>query len=314
MHRRRFSSNNEREDSKLILYSDGDEYIWHYRDDVDDSSSDDSEDGDNDNTVVVDHCRASSIGCVEEEEWKMKLWTEMPTPLDEEEDMSDNELDSNNSNIGLDYNESEDIEFNLDDLSLDNNNNESNVEFVKIVSDMVSSGHSEGHPADSLLMEIKGLKFAQNKTYCNCVCGIVPAMLQVVINSCNNNNNTFLSQLKELCQEGSWGYILVKTMIQNTTEEVEVIKAIEDVVLKEEHKTTYYPLFRFILQVFYDSEILTEEGIVEWIHLREKMEENNNDNGVTTARIGLFKDPKVQEFVEWIQEDDDDEEESDESD
>ncbi len=37
--------------------------------------------------------------------------------------------------------------------------------FVSIVSEMVSTGHAEGHPADSLLMEIKGCKFAQNKVF-----------------------------------------------------------------------------------------------------------------------------------------------------
>ncbi len=36
-------------------------------------------------------------------------------------------------------------------------------DFATIVGEMVSTGHAEGHPADSLLMEIKGCKFAQNK-------------------------------------------------------------------------------------------------------------------------------------------------------
>ena len=37
------------------------------------------------------------------------------------------------------------------------------IAFGKVVGDMVTSGHAEGHPASSLLMEIKGYKFAQNK-------------------------------------------------------------------------------------------------------------------------------------------------------
>jgi hypothetical protein len=35
--------------------------------------------------------------------------------------------------------------------------------FVKIISEMVTTGHAQGDPADSLLMEIKGCKFAHNK-------------------------------------------------------------------------------------------------------------------------------------------------------
>lgn len=37
------------------------------------------------------------------------------------------------------------------------------LNFAQVVGDMVRSGHAEGHPASSLLMEIKGYKFAQNK-------------------------------------------------------------------------------------------------------------------------------------------------------
>jgi hypothetical protein len=40
------------------------------------------------------------------------------------------------------------------------------LNFGKVVGDMVSTGHAEGHPASSLLMEIKGYKFAQNKVSC----------------------------------------------------------------------------------------------------------------------------------------------------
>ncbi len=39
------------------------------------------------------------------------------------------------------------------------------LSFTRVVGDMVSTGISEGHPASSLLMEIKGYKFAQNKVY-----------------------------------------------------------------------------------------------------------------------------------------------------
>lgn len=37
--------------------------------------------------------------------------------------------------------------------------------FGKNVSDMISTGHAEGHPADNVLMEIKGYKFSQNKVF-----------------------------------------------------------------------------------------------------------------------------------------------------
>lgn len=47
------------------------------------------------------------------------------------------------------------------------------LNFARVVGDMVSTGFAEGHPAASLLMEIKGYKFAQNKVRieaCVCLC------------------------------------------------------------------------------------------------------------------------------------------------
>ena len=38
-----------------------------------------------------------------------------------------------------------------------------NIAFIDVISDMISTGHADGHQPDNLLMEIKGYKFAQNK-------------------------------------------------------------------------------------------------------------------------------------------------------
>ena len=39
--------------------------------------------------------------------------------------------------------------------------------FYKNVYDMVVTGYNEGHPAENVLMEIKGYKFSQNKVHNN---------------------------------------------------------------------------------------------------------------------------------------------------
>jgi hypothetical protein len=48
-----------------------------------------------------------------------------------------------------------------------------NASFANIIREMVTTGYAEGHPADSLLMEVKGCKFAQNKVclaFLSCFC------------------------------------------------------------------------------------------------------------------------------------------------
>lgn len=37
--------------------------------------------------------------------------------------------------------------------------------FEKLVADMVATGYSDGHPAENVLLEIKGLKFGHNKVF-----------------------------------------------------------------------------------------------------------------------------------------------------
>ena len=66
----------------------------------------------------------------------------------------------------------------------------------------------------------------------------------------------------------------------------------------------FTPLFRFILQIFYDCEVLTPEALTQWIAARRNAE---------TPERALFDLPAVQQFVEWLEdEDDSDEEDSDE--
>lgn len=60
------------------------------------------------------------------------LWMDAPEPVDEEEDWTANH---------------------------------GNEAFYRVISDMVISGLQEGHPYDSILMEIKGFKFSQNKVF-----------------------------------------------------------------------------------------------------------------------------------------------------
>lgn len=69
------------------------------------------------------------------------MWTAFELP---EDDQSDDEGDE-------------------DSFEQDRGTASQSVDFLRIVGEMVSTGHAEGHPADSLLMEIKGCKFAQNK-------------------------------------------------------------------------------------------------------------------------------------------------------
>lgn len=104
---------------------------------------------------------ATSMGCDDQEAWKNRLWTTMDAPVEEED--SDDDSDSE------------------DDDAMgrgDNGNMHDSREgvytvdpFQVSVSEWIVTGHEQNDSADNLLLEIKGLKFAQNKvgpTKCSC--------------------------------------------------------------------------------------------------------------------------------------------------
>lgn len=75
-----------------------------------------------------------------------------------------------------------------------------------------------------------------------------------------------------------------------------------------------YPSFRFILQILYDSELVSDEALLKWISLREHLCRFIDDSSNNKEIVKLFQEETVQQFVQWVKqidEDDDDEEEED---
>ena len=80
------------------------------------------------------------------------------------------------------------------------------------------------------LMEIKGYKFAQNKSFADCISGCIPAVLTIATSSIDENTLSckslssiqviVISFLKKfLVSKVGWGYKLLKTLVQDTKDE-----------------------------------------------------------------------------------------------
>lgn len=279
-----------------VIGIDGIGYVWdsiNKNGDDDDEEEDDESDlaedyvlNDGGRNFKLDNNRANSIGCKEEVAWRRSIWRSHKPPIESPDS---------------------------DDESFEEDPEKEEEKFREIVGDIILTGRSEGHPPDNLLMEIKGYKFAQNKTFADCLKAIVPALLNIV----KGNQDVTLSQieliktLQGLFKVNGWGYVICKALIQNVNDELVMIESIENHVLLDINKLDLYPIFRFFLQICYDSELLSEESLTEWIEIRQ------NDEDLFNKKSLLFQEPQVVQFVEWIQESDDedsDDEESDEED
>ena len=92
----------------------------------------------------------------------------MPLPIEEEEDssvdeneISDMNFEYNTGEHGNNLKSSTQNDGSYEEESYKSKND--NIAFIDVISDMISTGHADGHQPDNLLMEIKGYKFAQNK-------------------------------------------------------------------------------------------------------------------------------------------------------
>lgn len=236
--------------------------------------------------------KAMNMGCEEQEEARRRMWRSMPAPTNEEED---------------------------DDFSdLEGEEEQEMAAFIRGVSDMIVSGKTDGHSAENILMEIKGLKFAQNKTFGDCLRGVVPQLLALPFVSSDGSGQRLqglktmeiLASLKASLGEGGWGYNVIKPLIQDQDDELTVVEAAEQAVLSGEHKGDLYGIFRMVLQLLYEAEVLSQEALEDWISERRDLLADDSED----PRVVLFKEPMVQAFVEWLEDDEDDDSDEEEDD
>lgn len=86
-----------------------------------------------------------------------------------------------------------------------------------------------------------------------------------------------------------------------------LIVATEEKAISGGSTGSLYSVFRLILQVLFESELLSEACLMAWISQRESDDK-------CLPRKELFLQPHVQAFVEWLQEDEDNDDDDDEDD
>jgi hypothetical protein len=188
-----------------------------------------------------------------------------------------------------------------------------NTSFYGVIHDMVCVGYGNNQQPENVLLEIKGFKFAQNKEFSDCLRAVVPALFDSVApgEDAVVDVAKLIGSVKQICigaSNNGWGYKLLKTLCQSTEDELAMIEAIEDYSCREVCAKTFYVIFRFIMQLFYDADLLSEDVLLKWIDLRR------NHCNSSSRQNALFNETAVQDFVDWMEaeEEDDSEEEDDE--
>ncbi|CAB1104374.1 unnamed protein product [Ectocarpus sp. CCAP 1310/34] len=254
-----------------LLGPDGVGRVWAAEDKQDSDWEDDHSMDSAKEAVDVDKVRCESIGCVEEEAWKRNRWTEF---RDEEDDLLDDRDLSDDESGGLQVMAAMD----------------GSEAFHQVVKDMLLNGHQEGHPLDNLLLEIKSYKFAQNREFKECMRPAVELVLDLA-GADTGNGMALVAAVKT--QLRHWKPLLSKLNVE-AGDDVEMIKVVESYALRPECEGTLRAVFRYVVQSFFQEEMVSEDCLERWIQLRRATPQGSPERG-------LFEQKEVQAFVAWLE-------------
>uniref|UniRef100_A0A383VLX2 Translation initiation factor eIF2B subunit epsilon n=1 Tax=Tetradesmus obliquus TaxID=3088 RepID=A0A383VLX2_TETOB len=177
------------------------------------------------------------------------------------------------------------------------------------------------------VIELNGLKIAEDRTFADCARYIFTAMLQLCLpcpgwvspeygclfpadapdSSSKDGKLALLSRFKQ--QLGEWGNLL-RRFLRSEDDQVELLLTLEEfcgaegVFEADSSGTAFAPLFANLLQLLYDGEVVEEAAITSWAAEKEHADEGE--------KLFLQKSAAFLAWLKEAEEDDSDEEDSDE--
>lgn len=308
---------------------------------------DDHEDG---LMMTIDHgidakraMKMGSIGCHEEQDWKRKLWSNVPLPPLEDDD-EDDDSDFNGKDEGSDGLPAAGVE----DISLEGSDDDDSTEhhhhhhqqasransnrsplppsssssgsggdaFTKGVAELLAPLlQTPPAPADprATAMEIKAFKFAQNKSFGDCCRAVTVALLKRHVDGAATLTAA-LKKLQAAIEDEAPVTEVLAELQQEIGDQLEMIDGIEDYVLGR--GGDYAMSLAFFLRVFYDQELLDENAVLLWAANKEKFKVRIAGGAVTLneedkRRLALFDHSLMKKFLKDVEEGADEDEDED---
>jgi len=138
-------------------------------------------------------------------------------------------------------------------------------------------------PTHEIVTEIHGLKFADDRSFCECAKAIISVLLDMCKTSTiPNHKSTFTDVINK---HGG----LLSEFIPDDEEQVELIFSIQE-YFEEEENNAREELFQQVLHILYDNEILSEDNIVKWAK-----EQNAIEDPLERRFVDMCKP-----FLDWL--------------
>lgn len=169
-------------------------------------------------------------------------------------------------------------------------------DFRAVITDMVVDHELHGGgDTENLFMEIKSIKFSQNREWSDCLRGLMAALLR----SAGAEGASGMQLVQALRAQVAKWKAMARRMVLAPGDELGVIEVLEEAALDSGGEATWKGVFRFALQLLLQMEVLTDEGLELWIEERRAMD-------AARPEAALFANEDVQAFVEWLEDEEDD--------
>ena len=182
---------------------------------------------------------------------------------------------------------------------------------------------------DNVVIELNGLKIAEDKTFADCARYMLTAMLGLCLPAPSGaraeyralyappgaipepgNKDAYLELLRAArAQVARWRALLQK-FLRSEDDQVELLLTLEefcsaegDYELSGEHGAVFAHVFPQLLKTLYDLDIVSEEALQQWASEKELADEQE--------KVFLRK---AQPFLDWLREAEEESEEEDEED
>ncbi|KAJ1462380.1 nucleotide-diphospho-sugar transferase [Pelagophyceae sp. CCMP2097] len=291
-----------------LLGVDGVGRNWRQADLSDDDVSDDDDDGDDVKeqkarffrAAGIDVVAATAIGSHEVEFWRNSLHDDFDDEeeYEAEEEYAQGRLRANSHGLEEEFDSvhSDADGFDADFGTFVVGSTASQSAFAETVRDMIATGANAGADVSSMIMELNCYKLSENRSFKD----IVPAAVESVVSFAAKEaktKNALISNLKK--QLTFWRPLLAKLVAED---EAFAVHSLETLALSDQAPPLLRDpaVFRAALQLLYEGEIISGDGILAWADSQDG--ENETQNGF------LRKSPQVEQFLAWLQEDDEDEE------
>eukprot|EP00941_MAST-03F_sp_MAST-3F-sp1_P005861 g5861.t1 len=269
---------------------------WDY--DVEEDSEDENEDSEMDRKAAA--LRGTFMASVDCERKRGERWIEFDEKVLQQ--IGFDTIDLNKKNGSRNEQSSGDGSDMINDV-------DEEARWLAGVRDYILHGLEEKHSLAEIAMEIGCYKHSEFKQFTDCVTAIVPVVLDQV-NREGLGKMQLLKAMKSTLQK--FAPLFEKFQLNEEGESLEdlvhigAIYALEEYVLQESNEKDLVPVFGFLLQFLWESDITTSEAILEWSSQRK-------EDGDDVPESILYNNPRTQKFIEDMDDESDSEEEETDS-